>query len=72
VHVRDDVVAIDENRLGSWRPQRHVKHGTILRDVDAIAAHHCIHVASNVTRLRESDEKSQGLVGDAMLRVIDV
>ncbi len=40
VHVRHDVVAIDDDRCAARRAQRHVQHRAVLGDVDLLAAEH--------------------------------
>ena len=40
VHLRHDVLAVDDDRRALRRAQRHVQHGPILGDVDLLAAEH--------------------------------
>ena len=40
MHLRHDVLAVDDDRRALRRSQRHVQHGPIFGDVDLLAAEH--------------------------------
>ena len=54
VHVRDDVLAIEDDRRVIRRAQRDVEHGTPLRRVDVLAAEHRLDVLAQSARLARS------------------
>ena len=54
------------------RPQRHVQDGSVLGDVDLLAAKHGVDSVSQPAFFRELQEQLQGFVGDAVLRVVEV
>ena len=53
------------------RAQGHVQDGPVLRDVDLLAAEHGVDPRSQAGFLRQLQEELEGLVGDAILRVIE-
>ena len=72
VHLRDDVDAVDDERLPSWHAQRDVEDGAVLGDVDAVAAEHRLGPLAQAGLLGELQEEAERLVGDAVLRVVEV
>ena len=52
------------------RAQGHVQDRPLLRDVDLLAAKHGVDPRSQARFLGQFDEKLEGFVGDAVLRVI--
>ena len=71
VDVGHDVVAVDLDALALRRPQCHVEHGPVLGDVDVLAAEHGVDAVAQTALLGERDEEPHGLVGDAVLRVVE-
>ena len=72
VHVRHDVMAIDQDARIARRAQRHVQHRALLGDVDLVAAEHRIATLRHAALLRELQQQPHGLVGDAVLRIVEV
>ena len=72
VHLGDDVLAVDDDRRRARRAQRHVQHRTLLGDVDLLAAEHGVDARAQPRLLGEREQQPQGLVGDAVLRVVEV
>ncbi len=67
-----DVLAVDQDRRAARRAQRDVEHGTFLRDVDLLAAEHGVDARAQAALLGEADEQRQCLVGDPVLRVVEI
>jgi hypothetical protein len=67
VDFRHHVLTINLNRLVLGCPQRHVQHGTILRDVDMFTAEHGIDPLAQTALAGQLQQKPQGLVGDSIL-----
>ena len=72
VHLGHDIDAVDENLFALRRAQGEVKNGPILRDVDLPALEHGLDVLTQSALLGELHEKTDRLVGDAVLRVVEV
>src|SRR5438552_2832896 len=72
VHLRDHVLAVDDDRLVAWRPERHVEHRAVLCHVDLLAAEHGVDAFTEPGLLSESEKERERLVGDAVLRVVEV
>ena len=72
VHLRDDVLAVDDDRRVLGRAQRGVQHGAILGDVDLVAAEHRVDALTQARPAGQLEEQTHGLVGDAVLRVVEV
>ena len=67
-----DVLAVDHDRRAARRAQRHVQHGALLGDVDLLAPEHRVDAPAQVALVGELQEQLQRLVGDAVLRVVEV
>ena len=72
VHLGDDVDAADDERLARGLAQRDVQHRALLGRVDDVAAEHRRDALANAALARELDEQAHRLVGDAVLRVVEV
>ena len=72
VDLGDDVGAVDLDVLAFRRPQRHVEDGPVLGDVDLLAREHRVDAGPQPGPLGEREEQPHGLVGDAVLRVVEV
>ena len=72
VHLGHDVLAVDQDRRAARRAQRHVEHGPFLRDVDLLAAEHGVDAGAQAAVLREADEQRQRVLGDPVLRIIEI
>ena len=70
--LRHDVLAIHQNAGIFGRPQRHVQHRALFRDVDFVAPEHGVDPLPQSGLGCEFEEQFQGLVGDAVFRVIQV
>jgi hypothetical protein len=71
VDVRYDVVAVHEDRLAARRAEGDVEDGAVLRHVDPVAAKHRVDPLAQAAVAGERDEEPDGLVGDAVLRVVE-
>ena len=67
-----DVLAVHDDRRAARRAQRDVQHGAVLGHVDLVAAEHGVDALAQAALLGESTEQRQRLVGDAVLRVVEV
>ena len=72
MNLGHDVLAVDQDRRAARRAQRHVEHGSFLRDVDLLAAEHGVDAGAQAAVLREADEQRHRLVGDPVLRIIEI
>ena len=72
MNLRHDVLAVDQDRRAARCAQRHVEHGAFLRDVDLLAAEHGVDAGAQAAVLGEADEQRERLVGDAVLRIIEI
>ena len=72
MHLRDDVDAVDEERAPAWHAQRDMEDGAVLGRVDPVAAEHRLRALAQPRLLGELEEQPQRLVGDAVLRVVEV
>ena len=70
--LRHDVLAVDEDRGVARRAQRHVQHGALLGDVDLLAAEHGVDALAQARLFGELEQQLQRLVGDAVLRVVEI
>src|SRR5712691_3927287 len=66
------VLAINNDSCSSWRAQGHMQDSAVFRDVDFLAPEHGINTPPESGCIRELQEQLEGLVGDAILRVIEV
>ena len=72
VDLLDDVDPVDDQRALARHPQRDVKHGAVLGDVDVLAAEHRVAALGEPALLGQRDEQRERLVGDPVLRVVEV
>ncbi len=72
VHVGHDIVSVDDDALVAWRAERHVEDGSVLGDVDLLAGEHRVDPRTQSRRFRQPHQEADGLVGDAVLRVVEV
>ncbi len=71
VHLGDDVLAVDDDRLASRGAERHMQDGPVLAHVDLLAGEHGVTLRLEVLRARERREQPDGLVVDAVLRIVE-
>src|SRR4029077_19359056 len=72
VDLRDNVLAINNDRCSFWCAQSHVQNSAVFRDVDLVAPKHSVDPPAQSRFLGELHKKLQSLVGDAILGVIQV
>ena len=72
VHVGDDVDAVDLDARPFGSAQRDVEHGAVLGDVDVLAREHRVDAIAQPGPLGEREQQRHRLVGDQVLRVVDV
>ena len=72
MNLGHDVLAVDQDRRAARRAQRHVEHGSLLRDVDLLAAEHGVDAGAQAALFREADEQRQRLISDPVLRVVEI
>ena len=72
MNLRHDVLAIDQDRRAARCAQRHVEHGSFLRDVDLLPAEHGVDPAAQAAVLRQADEQRHRLIADPVLRVVEI
>ena len=70
VDLGHNVFAIDDDGCSFRRAQGHVQDRPLLRDVDLLAAKHGVDSRSQARLLGQLQEKLEGFVGDAVLRVV--
>ena len=68
----DDVYAIHHQRPRARHPQRDMKRRTALGDVHRLPAEHRLHLLGELSLRRQLPQKLEGVVGDAMLRVVEI
>ncbi len=66
------VLAVHHDGRAARRTQGHVQHGAVLRDVDPVAAEHGVDPRPQPGLLRQLEEQPERLVGDAVLRVVEI
>src|SRR6202040_1824398 len=72
VDFRHDVFTVHQDGCALGRAQGNVQDGTVLRDVDLVAAEHGFEPVAQTGLLREIEEELQGFASDAVLRVVEV
>ena len=70
MHLRHNVLAVHEDGGVFRRAQRDVQHGAVLGDVDLVPAEHRVDALAQAGFLRQLHQQLEGLVGDAVLGVI--
>jgi hypothetical protein len=68
--MRDDVFAVQDDGLPNGSTKGHVQDGPFLRDIDFLPPEHGIDSRSQAGLLRQLNQEREGLVGDAVLRII--
>ena len=68
----DDVLPVDDERPVARHPQGDVKDGAVLGRVDVLAAEHRLTALGEPGLRREGGEQGDRLVGDPVLRVVEV
>ncbi len=72
MHVGDDILAVDQDALASRGPQGDVEDGSILRDVDLVAAEHRVDLVAEVGLLdRSATKQLHRLGGHPVLGVVE-
>ena len=72
MNVGHDVLAVDQDRRAARCTQRHVEHGSVLRDVDLLATEHGVDAGAQAGLLGEADEQRQRLISDPVLRIVEI
>ncbi len=72
VHRGHHVLAVQPDGCASRRPQGDVQHGPLLGDVDFVAAKHRVDAPAQVRLLCQLHQQLEGLLGDSVLRVVEV
>src|SRR4029077_4796992 len=72
VDLRDNVLAIDNDRCPSRSAQSYMQDSAVFRDVDLVAPEHSVDPLAQSRFLGELHKKLQSLVGGAILRVIQI
>ena len=72
MHLRHHVDAVDHERRATRHAQRDVQDRTVLGHVDVVAAEHRVDALAEARLDREVEQQPEGLVGDAVLRVVEV
>ena len=70
MHLGDDVLAVHDDGSVFRRAQGDVQHGAVFREVDLVPAEHRVHALAQAGFGRQLHEQLEGLVGDAVLGVI--
>jgi hypothetical protein len=69
--ARHYVGAVDDDRGTFRRAQRHMQSGTILGDVDFVAAKHRVDAAAQPGRFGKPDQQAQGLVVNSIFGIVE-
>ena len=72
MHVGDHVAAVDDERRALRHSQRDMEDGAVLGRVDPVAAEHRLRALRETGLARELEQEAQRLVGDAVLRVVEI
>ncbi len=72
VHAGNHVLAVHDERCPFRHAQRDVQDGPVLGRVDPVAAEHRLRALGEARLLGQLEEEAQGVVGDAVLRVVEV
>jgi len=67
--------AVEEHQIEAvraWRAQRDMQYGTILSDIDLLAAEHRIDALAQAALFGQPQQQFERLVGNAVLRVVEV
>mmetsp|Transcript_41489 Transcript_41489/g.111062 ORF Transcript_41489/g.111062 Transcript_41489/m.111062 type:complete len:486 (+) Transcript_41489:360-1817(+) len=71
VDLWHNVGTVNEDRGVGAIAERDVEHGPVLSDVDFVAAEHSLDLVLQSRLLSESDEERHGVLGDAILGVVE-
>ena len=71
VNLGHHVLAVDDDGRRTRRAQGHVQNGTVLREVDLVTPEHGVDLPAQVAFPGQLQEKLEGFVRDAILRVIE-
>src|ERR1700736_3041712 len=71
MHLRDDVLTIDNNRGPLRCPERYVQDSTIFRDIDLLASKHGVDSLPETALFSQLEQEFERFVGDAILGVIE-
>jgi hypothetical protein len=71
VNLGNYILPVNDNCCSARRAQGHVQDGSVLRDVDLLATKHGVDPRTQAGFLRQLKEELEGLIGDAILRVIE-
>jgi hypothetical protein len=72
VHRGHHIDTVDGDALPPGRAQRNVQHCPALGDVDLLAGEHGVDALAQARLLREPQQQAQRVVGDAVLRIVEV
>ncbi len=72
MHGGHHVLAADDDPRVLGRAQRDVQHRALLADIDLVTAEHCVDARAQAGFLGEPQQQRERLVGDAVLRVVEV
>src|SRR5215472_1317 len=72
MNMWDDVLAIDDNRCPSWRPQGNVQHSPVLGGSDFVAPEHRVDARAQTALFGQFNEQPYGFIGDAVFRIVEI
>jgi hypothetical protein len=72
VHTRHDIVTVKDDRRTARCTKRHVQYRSLFSGIDLLSAEHRIDTLAQAAGIRQSHEKADRLVGDAVLRIVEV
>ena len=72
VHLSHDVLPVDDERARAGQAERDVERGSVLGDVDVLAAEHRVAALGDAALVGERKQKRDRLLGDAVLREVGV
>jgi hypothetical protein len=72
VDLGHHVLGVYNDRCSPGGTQRHMQHGSPLRDVDLLPPEHRIDLCTQAGCFRQIEQKLEGFCGDAIFRVIEV
>src|SRR5215475_11324973 len=70
--MRNDILAIDDNRCPPWRTQGNVQYSPVLADIDFVAPEHRVDARAQTALLGQFNEQPHGFIGDAVFRVVEI
>jgi hypothetical protein len=72
MHVGHDIVAVEDYCRVPRRAKRHVEHRTSFSGVDLLSAEHRLDAVAQPALVGQSQEETDRVVGDAILRIVEV